>query len=263
MSFWLYFPLNIKNTWIYKTSEKFSNDYLITKVVITEKIPFSDKAIYIFSYYVEDEEIKKESYIIQKDGIFLYAKKIEDNLVVYDPIVPFLPFNFESIDWWSWEGKAGFVPSKILFKNTKTQEKETSKIVYIEENKFGKSEYIIVLKKNIGIVREEAETPFIGYTSELEDYDVSFDDFSYINFEVQKEESLEEFMPQNIKKTETYRETVIMDLDDQDLELEQLSLDQPSEENIPEENIDETNTTEYLNLEDDIFREEDENENRW
>lgn len=183
MSFWSFFPLNLKNLWIYKTAEKFSNEYFFTKVTINEKIPFSDKVIYILTYYFDDEEVKRESYVIQKDGIFLYAKKIENNLIVFDPMVPFLPYNFMDIDWWVWEGKVGFIKSKILFLNKKMVDQDTYKIVYTEENKFGKSEYNIFIKKNVGIIKEEAETPYMGYISELQDYTVSFDDFSFINFQ--------------------------------------------------------------------------------
>jgi len=182
MEFWQYLPLNIKNFWIYKTAEKFSEDYSLTRVIINEKIPLQNKIIYVFTYYLDDEEIKKESFVLQEDGIFLYARKIENNLVVFDPLLPFLPYNFMYVDWWSWEGKVGTLSTKIVFKNNKFVEENTVKIVYEEENKLGKSTYSIFIKKDVGIVREEAETPYMGYSSELVDYNVSFDDFSFINF---------------------------------------------------------------------------------
>lgn len=192
MSFWYYFPLNLKNFWIYKVAEKYSSDYVITKVVINEKIPFSDKVIYILTYYVDDEEIKRESFVIQSDGIYLYARKVDNNLIVFDPLLPFLPYNFLEIDWWSWEGKAGMIPTKIFFKNKKIVEENVIKIEYTEENKFGKSQYIVHLKKDVGMIREEAETPFLGYVSEVVDYEVSFDDFSFINFKTVEYEVINE-----------------------------------------------------------------------
>ncbi|MFN4220113.1 MAG: hypothetical protein ACK4GJ_04235 [bacterium] len=184
MSFLSYFPVNLKNFWIYKVAEKFSNEYVLTKVIINEKIPFSDKVIYIFTYNVDEEEIKRESYVVQGDGIYLYARKVENNLVVFDPLVPFLPRDFMDREWWNWEGKIGLVPTKILFKNKKYVEDNVLKIQYTEENKFGKSEYSILLKKDVGIIREEAETPFVSYISEIVDYEVSLDDLSFIDFKV-------------------------------------------------------------------------------
>lgn len=188
MIFWEYFPLNLKNFWIYKTSEKFSDEYSFIKVLINEKIPLQNKVIYVFTYYLDDEEIKKESFIIQEDGIFLYARKIDNNLVVFDPLLPFLPYNFPDVEWWSWEGKVGALNSKIIFKNKKFVDNDTVKIVYEEENKLGKSVYELSIKRNVGIVKEEAETPFIGYSSELTDFQVSFDDFSFINFKESNED---------------------------------------------------------------------------
>ncbi|MFN3478525.1 MAG: hypothetical protein ACK4ZM_04075 [bacterium] len=184
MSFLSYFPVNLKNFWIYRVSEKFSNEYILTKVIINEKIPFSDKVIYIFTYNVDEEEVKRESYVVQSDGIYLYARKVENNLVVFDPLVPFLPWNFMDREWWNWEGKIGLIPAKILFKNKKYVEENVLKIQYTEENKFGKSEYSILLKKDVGIIMEEAETPFVSYISEIVDYEVSLDDLSFINFKV-------------------------------------------------------------------------------
>lgn len=252
MSFWQYFPLNLKNLWIYRTSEKFSDENLLTRVVINEKIPFSDKVIYIFSYYIDDEEIKKESYVLQRDGIFLYARKVENNLVVFEPLVPFLPYNFMDIDWWSWEGKVGFLQTKIVFKNQKIVEENTYKIVYTEENKFGKSEYTVFIKKNVGIVKEEAETPFVGYVSELEDYNVSFDDFSFIDFkydepEYQQEEEyfvdeIEEFIDEEVYENnysdDSYSDEDYVDEND-DLSTNLLEDDQILEENEEGENYDE------------------------
>lgn len=182
MSFLSYFPLNLRNFWIYRVAEKFSNEYILTKVIINEKIPFSDKVIYIFTYNAEEEEIKRESYVIQSDGIYLYARKVENNLIVFEPLVPFLPWDFVDREWWNWEGRIGLVPTKILFKNKKYVENNVIKIQYTEENKFGKSEYSIYLKKDVGIIMEEAETPFVSYISELVDYEVSFDDLSFIDF---------------------------------------------------------------------------------
>lgn len=252
MSFWQYFPLNLKNLWIYRTSEKFSNESILTRVVINEKIPFSDKIIYIFSYYLDDEEIKKESYVLQRDGIFLYARKVENNLVVFEPLVPFLPYNFMDIDWWSWEGKVGFLQTKIVFKNQKIVEENTYKIVYTEENKFGKSEYTVFIKKNVGIVKEEAETPFVGYVSELEDYNVSFDDFSFIEFkydepEYQQEEEyfvdeIEEFLDEEVYEN-SYSDDIYLEEDygneNDDLSTNLLEDDQILEENEEGENGDE------------------------
>ena len=252
MSFWQYFPLNLKNLWIYRTSEKFSNESILTRVVINEKIPFSDKIIYIFSYYLDDEEIKKESYVLQRDGIFLYARKVENNLVVFEPLVPFLPYNFMDIDWWSWEGKVGFLQTKIVFKNQKIVEENTYKIVYTEENKFGKSEYTVFIKKNVGIVKEEAETPFVGYVSELEDYNVSFDDFSFIEFkydepEYQQEEEyfvdeIEEFLDEEVYEN-SYSDDIYSEEDyrneNDDLSTNLLEDDQILEENEEGENGDE------------------------
>lgn len=252
MSFWQYFPLNLKNLWIYRTSEKFSNESILTRVVINEKIPFSDKIIYIFSYYLDDEEIKKESYVLQRDGIFLYARKVENNLVVFEPLVPFLPYNFMDIDWWSWEGKVGFLQTKIVFKNQKIVEENTYKIVYTEENKFGKSEYTVFIKKNVGIVKEEAETPFVGYISELEDYNVSFDDFSFIEFkydepEYQQEEEyfvdeIEEFLDEEVYEN-SYSDDIYSEEDyrneNDDLSTNLLEDDQILEENEEGENGDE------------------------
>ncbi|MCS7165508.1 MAG: hypothetical protein RMJ51_04470 [Candidatus Calescibacterium sp.] len=262
MSFWIYFPLNIKNFWIYKTQEKFSNDYIYTKVVINEKIPFSDKVIYICSYYIDDEEIKKESYVVQRDGIYIYAKKIENNLVVFDPIVPFLPYNFERLDWWSWEGKTGLIPTKILFQNKKIVEENVYKIVYIEENKYGKSEYCIFLKKNVGIVREEAETPFLGYISELTDYDVSFDDFSFIDFQSVESEEIyskkEEDDTYSIYDFQDYQgEEVIDYIDESEFNMEE------NEENLLIEDLTQEDSNQDLYFEEDIQEGEDENENRW
>lgn len=252
MSFWQYFPLNLKNLWIYRTGEKFSNESILTRVVINEKIPFSDKIIYIFSYYLDDEEIKKESYVLQRDGIFLYARKVENNLVVFEPLVPFLPYNFMDIDWWSWEGKVGFLQTKIVFKNQKIVEENTYKIVYTEENKFGKSEYTVFIKKNVGIVKEEAETPFVGYVSELEDYNVSFDDFSFIEFkydepEYQQEEEyfvdeIEEFLDEEVYEN-SYSDDIYLEEDygdeNDDLSTNLLEDDQILEENEEGENGDE------------------------
>lgn len=184
MSFLDYFPVNLKNFWIYKVSEKFSNDYVLTKVIINEKIPFSDKVIYIFSYNVDEEEVKKESYVVQSDGLYLYARKVENNLIVFDPLVPFLPWDFMDKEWWSWEGKVGLVSTKILFKNQKYIGNNVIKIQYTEENKFGKSEYSIYLENGVGIIMEEAETPFVSYVSEIVDYEVSLDDLSFIDFKV-------------------------------------------------------------------------------
>ncbi|MCS7243680.1 MAG: hypothetical protein RMJ36_02955 [Candidatus Calescibacterium sp.] len=255
MGFWNYFPLNIKNFWIYKISEKFSNDYVLTRVVINEKIPFSEKIIYIFSYYIDDEEIKKESYVIQNDGIYLYAKKVENNLVVFDPLVPFLPYNFEDVDWWNWEGKAGFIPTKILFQNKKIIEENTYKIVYTEENKYGKSEYSILLKKNVGIVREEAETPYIGYVSELVDHSVSFDDFSFIDFKTFDDSGIvdgessnlegygfEEFIDNDVINYGNYEDDMVDFVED----------------NVPDDFF-----VEDITHDDDLYEEEQDNENRW
>jgi len=202
MGFWQYFPLNIKNFWIYKTAEKFSEDYSLTRVIVNEKIPLQNKIIYVFTYYLDDEEIKKESFVLQEDGIFLYARKIENNLVVFDPLLPFLPYNFLYVDWWSWEGKVGTLSTKIVFKNNKFVEENTVKIVYEEENKLGKSTYNIFVKKDVGIVREEAETPYMGYSSELVDYSVSFDDFSFISFKdyQTKEDEIEEYEDYSFQK---------------------------------------------------------------
>jgi hypothetical protein len=178
-----FFPLKVNNLWLYKLYEKFNDkEYSIVKVIIEEKIPFEDKIIYIFGYYLDNEELKKESYIVNNDGLFLYARKLEDNLIVYDPLVSFLPINFDNQSWWSWEGKAGIIPSKIRFENKGFIEKEVLKISYIEENKLGKSNYNLYLKKDVGIVKEESDTPYFSYISELMDYNVDFDDFSMISF---------------------------------------------------------------------------------
>ncbi|MGB9637924.1 MAG: hypothetical protein ACPL1F_01310 [bacterium] len=178
-----FFPLKVNNLWIYKLYEKFNeNEYSIVKVVIEEKIPFDDKIIYILGYYLDDEELKKESYIVNNEGLFLYARKLEDNLIVYDPLVSFLPTNFDSLSWWSWEGKAGIIPSKIRFESKGFVEQGVFKIAYIEENKLGKSNYNLYLKKEVGIVKEESDTPYFSYISELMDYNIDFDDFSMFSF---------------------------------------------------------------------------------
>jgi hypothetical protein len=178
-----FFPLKINNLWLYKLYEKFNDkEYSIVKVIIEEKIPFEDKIIYILGYYLDNEELKKESYIVNNEGLFLYARKLEDNLIVYDPLVSFLPINFDNQSWWSWEGKAGIIPSKIRFENKGFIEEGVLKISYIEENKLGKSNYNLYLKKDVGIVKEESDTPYFSYVSELMDYNVDFDEFSIISF---------------------------------------------------------------------------------
>lgn len=178
-----FFPLKVNNLWLYKLYEKFNDkEYSIIKVIIEEKIPFEDKIIYIFGYYLDNEELKKESYIVNNEGLFLYARKLEDNLIVYDPLVSFLPINFDNQSWWSWEGKAGIIPSKIRFENKGFVEEGILKISYIEENKLGKSNYNLYLKKDVGMVKEESDTPYFSYISELIDYNVDFDDFSMILF---------------------------------------------------------------------------------
>jgi len=178
-----FFPLKVNNLWLYKLYEKFNDkEYSIIKVIIEEKIPFEDKIIYIFGYYLDNEELKKESYIVNNEGLFLYARKLEDNLIVYDPLVSFLPINFENQSWWSWEGKAGIIPSKIRFENKGFVEDGILKITYLEENKLGKSNYNLYLKKDVGMVKEESDTPYFSYISELIDYNVDFDDFSMILF---------------------------------------------------------------------------------
>jgi len=178
-----FFPLKVNNLWIYKLYEKFNDkEYSIVKVIIEEKIPFEDKIIYIFGYYLDNEELKKESYIVNNDGLFLYARKLEDNLIVYDPLVSFLTINFDNQSWWSWEGKAGIIQSKIRFENKGFIEEGVLKISYLEENKLGKSNYNLYLKKDVGMVKEEADTPYFSYISELIDYNVDFDDFSMLSF---------------------------------------------------------------------------------
>jgi|GEM_PF-1823561 len=178
-----FFPLKVNNLWLYKLYEKFNDkEYSIVKVIIEEKIPFEDKIIYIFGYYLDNEELKKESYIVNNEGLFLYARKLEDNLIVYDPLVSFLPINFDNQSWWSWEGKAGIIPSKIRFENKGFIDEGVLKITYLEENKLGKSNYNLYLKKDVGIVKEESDTPYFSYISELIDYNVDFDDFSMISF---------------------------------------------------------------------------------
>mgnify|MGYP000320633453 CR=1 FL=1 len=178
-----FFPLKVNNLWLYKLYEKFNDrEYSIVKVIIEEKIPLEDKIIYIFGYYLDNEELKKESYIVNNEGLFLYARKLEDNLIVYDPLVSFLPINFDNQSWWSWEGKAGIIPSKIRFENKGFVEEGILKISYIEENKLGKSNYNLYLKKDVGMVKEESDTPYFSYISELIDYNVDFDDFSMILF---------------------------------------------------------------------------------
>ncbi len=178
-----FFPLKINNLWIYKVYERFDEkEYSIVKVIIEEKIPFDDKIIYIFGYYLDNEELKKESYIVNNEGLFLYARKLEDNLIVYDPLVSFLPINFDNLSWWSWEGKAGIIPSKIRFESKGFVEEGVFKVSYIEENKLGKSNYNLYLKKEIGIIKEESDTPYFNYISELIDYNVDFDDFSMFSF---------------------------------------------------------------------------------
>lgn len=179
-----FFPLKINNLWIYKVYEKFDEkEYAIVKVIIEEKIPMEDRIIFIFSYYLDNEELKKESYVVNKEGLFLYARKLEDNLIVYDPLVNFLPVNFEDLSWWNWEGKAGIIPSKIRFENRGFVEEGTYKIYYVEENKLGKSTYNLYLKRDVGIIKEEADTPYFSYISELMDYNVGIDDFSMFSFE--------------------------------------------------------------------------------
>ncbi|MCX7871143.1 MAG: hypothetical protein N2485_06200 [bacterium] len=213
-----FFPLKINNLWIYKVYERFDEkEYSIVKVIVEEKIPFDDKIIYIFGYYLDNEELKKESYIINNDGLFLYARKLEDNLIVYDPLVSFLPINFDSLSWWSWEGKAGIIPSKIRFENKGFVEEGVFKISYVEENKLGKSNYNLYLKKEVGIVKEESDTPYFSYISELMDHNIDFDDFSMFSFtdfskskqdiyeeELEHEEDFQDF--EGFKDYEEYEE---------------------------------------------------------
>lgn len=207
-----FFPLKVNNLWIYKLYEKFNEkEYSVIKVVIEEKIPFDDKIIYIFGYYLDNEELKKESYIVNNEGLFLYAKKLEDNLIVYDPLVSFLPINFDNLSWWTWEGKAGIIPSKIRFEFKGFVEQLIFKLSYIEENKLGKSNYNLYFKKEVGILKEEADTPYFNYVSELIDYNVDFEDFSMFAFKTFDEvnnnnndlEYLEEF--ENLEEFEEYQ----------------------------------------------------------
>ncbi len=259
MSFWNYFPLKIGNFWIYKINEKFDNDYTLVKVTITEKIPFNDKVIYIFSHHIDEEEVKRESYVIQNDGIYLYARKVEDNLIVFDPMIPFLPYNFLDIEWWNWEGKAGFVNTKILYKNNKMIEDNVIKITYTEENKFGKSNYILYLKKNVGIIKEEGETPFAGYISEVQDYEVSFDDFSFIDFKTYQDEIIQENEEIIFNKNE------LQDIDIYDQESIDIQEMEDIENNEDLENLFNSDINEDDINEDDFFEEggNDINENRW
>ncbi|MCS6956160.1 MAG: hypothetical protein NZM44_07385, partial [Candidatus Calescibacterium sp.] len=138
----------------------------------------------------------------------------------------------------------------------KIVEENTYKIVYTEENKYGKSEYSILLKKNIGIVREEAETPYIGYVSELVDYNVSFDDFSFIDFKIFDDTEI--FVNEESSNLESYEFKEFVDND-----VVNYGNYEDDMVDFVDDNIQDDLFVEDITQDDDLYEEEQDNENRW
>lgn len=178
-----YFPLVKGNFWIYKLSTLSQIRYEATG---TEDIDGKTYLV-LSSHPSQDyENIQKEYYFTDKDGIYYFGKKLKNLNAIYTPLLKEIPVNFENPQSWEWKGTVSGIKTKITVK-TAGPEKYTFagrdfksfKVIQsvIEETQKDPAKKIVITKwyvKGIGKVKEVDEI-FMGkehyaLTAELESF---------------------------------------------------------------------------------------------
>lgn len=180
-----YFPLTKGSFWVYKLSNNVQLRF--DAVGIEEKD--GKQYFVITSHPSQDyENIQKEYYFPDEDGIYYYGKQLKNLNAIYIPLFKELPMSLGSLKTWEWKGTVSNVkthisvtssgPEDYKFGNTVLKTYKITQVVK-EESQTDPGKKIVITKwyaKNIGKVKETNEI-FYGkdsycLTAELESFNI-------------------------------------------------------------------------------------------